>query len=134
MELNEIIGHKLISIQKTKDAVKLLFKGHARYMDELSFKGFLFETSSPGINKQVIRTELQNVLGFKALNELKHQNLTPSDYKQLLIQMNEGTEEYKIELICVFKAFKLEQITRGSTTKIPLSSSRNKQQERSMSM
>ena len=104
MELNKLVGYKLTEIQKTRFEIKLLFKRQG--VGEkliLSFDGFLFETPSPAINKKVQRIEVKNVLGFKALTELRHQKLNTADYKQLLIEMEGSTGDYKIELIGVFK-------------------------------
>jgi hypothetical protein len=116
MEINHLEGFKLIEIRKTGDKINLIFKrsGHSQKI-ELSFKGLLFETSTSAITKQVERIDLKNVLGFKAITQLRHQKLNPSEYKQLLIQMEGSSEEYKIELICVFKEYKLTQ-HRGTTS------------------
>jgi hypothetical protein len=111
MEINELVGFKLIEIQKTGAFIKLFFKGSGKNQDfELSYKGLLFETSTSAINKQIAMIHLKSVLGFKAITQLRFQNVNPSEYQQLYIQMRGSTEDWKIELICVFKDYTLKRI------------------------
>ena len=105
----EISKLKLVEIRKTSNSILLTFeKPRSKKQVQLIFKGLIFETSSFVLNKKVERVELIDILGFKAVTQLKHLGKNPKDYKQLLIKMSGSSEEYKTELICVFKDYQLE--------------------------
>ena len=112
MELNSIIGFRLTEIQKTAKQTTLFFaKRGSGEKIQLSFeRGLLFETPSPATDRKVLKIDLKTVLGFKALTELRNQDLNPQDFQQLLIEMEGSTGEYKIELICVFRQHKLRKV------------------------
>jgi hypothetical protein len=108
MEIESINSSKLVEIRKTGGNTELTFeKTTSKKKLHLFFEGFLFETPYPALNRKVERIEMRHVLGFKAITSLQSQHKNPSDYKQLLIQMDQTTDEHKIELICVFKTFQL---------------------------
>ncbi|MHA8055519.1 hypothetical protein VR611_06195 [Aquirufa nivalisilvae] len=113
MELNNIIGFKLTEIQKTYNLITLFFnKRGTNEKIKLSYEnGLLFETTTPVINRKVTNVNLKSVLGFKAITELRNQSTNPNDFRQLLIEMEGSTSEYKIEIICVFRKHKLKRIT-----------------------
>lgn len=112
MEVKDIIDTKLIAINKTDSNNDLIFeKPKSRTKFRLEFKGLLFETPYPVLNKKVENINLEQAPGFKALTQLKFLRLNPSGYKQLLIQMHDLNSEHKIELICVFKNIKLNKLT-----------------------
>lgn len=112
MELNNIIGYRLTEIQKKAKETTLLFnKRGTGEKFKLSYeRGLLFETPTPVTDKKVINVDLKTVLGFKAMTELRNQNMNPNDFQQLLIEMEGSTSDYKIELICVFRQHKLRRI------------------------
>ena len=112
MELNKLIGYRLTEIQKTPKQTKLLFskRGISEKLQLSYEKGLLFETPSPVTDKKVLKVDLKTVLGFKAMTELRNQELTPSEYQQLLIEMEGSTSDYKIELICVFRQHNLRRL------------------------
>ncbi len=101
MELSEvIIGTKLNEIQKRSDGVKLVFEDtKAKKIYILTFTGLLFETSTPTLNKRVNKIQLNNVLGYRAMSQLRHQKLNPHKYRQLFIQMEGSNENNKLELL-----------------------------------
>lgn len=109
--INNIIGSELSQISKTSDKVNLVFKN---YRDGnniiLVFNGLVFETTISALNKKVKRTELKNILGFKAVVQLGYQGIESSGYKQLLIEMEGSSNENKIELICVLKNYKMKSL------------------------
>lgn len=110
MELNNIIGYRLTEIKKKAKEITLLFskRGTGEKL-KLSYEnGLLFETPTPVTDKKVIKINLKTVLGFKAITELRNQNMNPSEFQQLLIEMEGSTSDYKIELICVFRQHKLK--------------------------
>lgn len=112
MELNNIIGYKLTEIQKkAKETILLFSKRGTGEKLKLSYnRGLLFETPTPATDKKVIKVDLKTVLGFKAMTELRNQNMNPNEFQQLLIEMEGSTSDYKIELICVFRQHKLRRI------------------------
>lgn len=112
MELNNIIGYRLTEIQKTSRETTLLFNKRGRGEKlKLSYeRGLLFETPTPVTDKKVIKVDLKTVLGFKAMTELRNQNINPHEFQQLQIEMEGSKSDYKIELICVFRQHKLRRI------------------------
>jgi hypothetical protein len=111
MELKEKLrGCLLLSINKTGTNVKIKFFNPATNKNlVLSFDGLVFETPSLVLNREVIRTEYSHILGYKSMTQLQHQNKNPSEYKQLLIELNGSTADYKNELLCAFKDYQLRQ-------------------------
>jgi hypothetical protein len=107
MEIESINSSKLVEIRKTGLNTELTFEKRSKKKLHLFFEGFLFETPYPALNRKVERIEMRHVLGFKAITSLQSQHKNPSDYKQLLIQMDQTSDDHKIELICVFKTFQL---------------------------
>src|SRR5687767_5400243 len=101
MELSDvIIGTKLNEIQKKSDDVKLVFedtKTNKVYI--LTFKGLLFESSAPTLNRRVKSIQLNNTLGFRATSQLRHLNRNPENYRQLFIQMVGSDDNHKLELL-----------------------------------
>jgi len=123
MELkNNLIGYRLDKIQKQINGIKLVFENkQTKEKIAMSFKGLLVETPNPSMNKIVVRVELRNVLGFKALSQLRHLGYPVEKYKQLLIQMDDLNEENKTELICVFDKYKITRVvSRRAIIKIIL--------------
>ena len=116
MELKEQLeGCTLLEIIKIGGNVKLGFfdpeKGKKLTM---SFEGPIFETPSITLNSRVIRTDLSRVLGYKAMNLLRHQGKNPSVFKQLLIVLSGSTDAYKSEIICAFEDYQLRWYTGKS--------------------
>ena len=111
MEINStIIGAKLNEIQKTADEVKLFFEQSATHrVYVLTFEGLLFETSTPSLNRRVKNIELDDVLGFRAISQLRNMHKNPSNYRQLFIRMEGSTDDNKIELLGALKNYKLSQ-------------------------
>jgi hypothetical protein len=115
MEINELVGYKLQEIRKTGNQVKLFFKNQQVHKEvELSFRGFLFETSILATNRNVSSIELGSATGFRAITLLRREQLNPEEYRQLFIQMSGSSEENKIELICVFTSYRLISINKSS--------------------
>jgi hypothetical protein len=123
MELSEIIvGTILNEIQKKSDEIKLVFEDTIlNRVYVLTFKGLLFETSSPTLNKRVKKVQLTNVLGFRALAQLQHQNLNLNHYRQLFIQMEGSNDNNKLELLGALKDYKVSARRKASVKK-PLTS------------
>ena len=114
MEINELIGYKLQEIRKTGNQVRLSFNNRQLHKEvELSFTGFLFETSMLATNRNVSSIELGSATGFRAITLLRREQLNPNEYRQLFMQMSGSSEENKIELICVFKSYRLS-ILKGA--------------------
>jgi hypothetical protein len=109
MDINNITDSQLVEITKKPSNNELVFRLRNRKNIKLNFKGLMFETTYPAINRKVKHIELRRVLGFKGLTQLRHTGQDPKGYQQLLIQMGEENED-KIELICVFKTYKLEAL------------------------
>lgn len=113
MELNNVIvGTRLNEIQKKSNDVKLVFentKTNKTYI--LTFKGLLFETSAPTLNKRVKNIQLNNTVGFRAASQLRYLNLNPENYRQLFIQMENSNDNNKLELLGALKnnSIKLQQ-------------------------
>ena len=112
MELKNLEGYRLKEIIKRNHKNILLFRKQGSHEKiELFFDGLLFESTSPVANKKVHQVFLEDTLGFRALTELRHQNLNIREYKQLLLKMEDSTNDYKVELICVFKKHRLQRNT-----------------------
>ena len=111
MEINSaIVGAKLNEIKKKDDEVKLYFEhtaSHKIYV--LTFEGLLFETSTPSLNKLVKNIELDDLLGFRVMSQLRTLHKNPTNYRQLFIRMEGSTDENKIELLGALKNYKLSQ-------------------------
>lgn len=109
MELSEIIvGTKLNEIQKKSDDVRLVFentKSNKVYV--LTFKGLLFETSNPTLNRRVKNVKLDRTLGFRAMSQLRHLNRNPNNYRQLFIQMEGSSDDNKLELLGALRSYKV---------------------------
>jgi len=101
MELSKVIvGTKLNEIQKKSDGVKLVFENtDTQKVYVLTFKGLLFETSTPTLDRRVKTVKLNNVLGFRAISQLRNLKRDPNSYRQLFIQMDESNDNNKLELI-----------------------------------
>ncbi len=108
MELGDVIGTRLNEIKKTSDDVRLVFENtRTNRMYVLSFKGLLFETSAPTLNKRVRNVQLNDTLGFRATSQLRHLNKNPENYRQLFIQMVGSNEDHKLELLGALKNYKV---------------------------
>lgn len=109
MELSDvIIGTRLNEIQKKSDDVKLVFedtKTNKVYI--LTFKGLLFETSAPTLNRRVKNIQLNNTLGFRATSQLRHLNRNPENYRQLFIQMEGSDDNHKLELLGALRNYRV---------------------------
>ena len=109
MELRDVIvGTRLNEIRKKPDAIKLFFedtKNNMMYV--LSFKGLLFETSNPTLNKRVKNIQLNHSLGFRALSQLRYLNRNPENYRQLFIQMEGSDDNNKLELLGALRNYKV---------------------------
>ena len=118
MELNnKIIGLELIEIQKKRSLVELLLKDRKTNKTiSITFRGLLFESPYPVLNRKVKILELNNTLGFKAVTQLRFLGLDPMPYNQLYIEMEGSTNVHKIELICVSMSFNLK--TKRSLVKV----------------
>lgn len=121
MELSEkIVGTKLNEIQKKSDEVKLVFedtKTNKIYV--LTFKGLLFETSNPTLNKRVKDIHLNNNLGFRAISQLRHLNRNPNNYRQLFIQMEGSNDNNKLELLGALTNYKVSPRRQATITTKP---------------
>jgi hypothetical protein len=73
----------------------------------LTFKGSLFETSNPTLSRRVKAIQLNNVLGFRAMSQLRQLNINPNKYRQLFIQMEGSSENNKVELLGALKDYKV---------------------------
>jgi hypothetical protein len=122
-----IVGLELIEINKKRVQIDLIFRDRRTNRKfVLSYKGFLFETPNPVLNKKVQRIELNNTPGFKAITQLRFQGINPMAYKELLIQMESSTNEHKVELICVSIAFNLKPLrSKSRNTSIAKSIEKN---------
>jgi hypothetical protein len=122
MELaNVIIGTRLNEIQKKADDVKLVFhntKTNKVYV--LTFKGLLFETSAPTLNKRVKNVQLNEHLGFRATSQLKYLKRNPDNYRQLFIQMEGSDNNNKFELLGAMSNFKVSPRRQASVASKPL--------------
>jgi len=110
MEVNPtvIIGTTLSEIQKKADKVKLVFENRkTKRAFTLTFDGFLLETAGPALNKRVKDVLLSHVLGFRTASQVRSLKKDPHNYRQILIQMDGSTEEYKFELLGAFTKYKL---------------------------
>ena len=108
MELSQVIGTKLNEIQKKPDVIRLVFentKTNKAYV--LSFKGLLFETSSPTLNRRVKNIQVNRTLGFRALSQLRNLNRNPDNYRQLFIQMEGSDENNKFELVGALRNYRV---------------------------
>jgi hypothetical protein len=105
MELNQVImGTTLREIQKKTDKVRLVFENKtARKSYTVTFDGILLETASPALNRRVRDVQVNNVLGFRTVSELRSHHKNPDNYRQILIRMEGSTEENKLELLGAFK-------------------------------
>lgn len=111
----ELVGLELMQIQKKNSQIELLFRDRKHNKKTvLTFKGMLFETPSSALNKKVQHVERNRNIGFKALTQLRTQNLDVSKYEELLIQMQGNTQEFKIELLCVSDDFKFRYLKNNS--------------------
>ena len=127
MELREIVGTKLNEIQKKSDDVKLVFedtKTNKVYV--LTFKGLLFETSNPALSRRVKNVHLNDVLGFRAISQLRQLNRNPRSYRQLFIQMEGSNDNDKLELLGALRNYKVSP-RRSSTIKKPAVKKASKQ-------
>ncbi len=111
MEINSaIVGAKLNEIQKKADEVKLFFEHSATHkIYVLTFEGLLFETSTPSLDRRVKNIELDDVLGFRVISQLRTLHKNPTNYRQLFIRMEGSTDDNKIELLGALKNYKLSQ-------------------------
>lgn len=109
MALSDVItGTTLSEIQKKQDEVKLVFddtKTNKRF--SLTFKGLLFETSAPALNKRVKNIQLNSTLGFRAIAQLRQLNQNPHHYRQLFIQMEGSNDDNKMELLGAVREYKV---------------------------
>lgn len=116
MELSEIIiGTKLNEIQKKSDDVRLVFentKSNKVYV--LTFKGLLFETSNPTLNRRVKSVNLNSTLGFRAMSQIRHLNRNPNNYRQLFIQMEGSNDNNKIELLGALRSYKVSPLKQAT--------------------
>lgn len=118
---DQIVGLELIQIQKRGTTIELIFRDRKTNKKiDLTYKGLLFETPSPVLNKRVRRIGLNKTLGFKATTQLRLQGIEPISFNQLFIEMEGSTPEHKFELIGAFKEYKIK--TKRTTTKAVLSS------------
>lgn len=117
MELSEIIiGTKLNEIQKKSDDVKLVFENtRTNKIYVLTFKGLLFETSNPTLNKRVKNIKLESTLGFRAISQLRQLNRNPDNYRQLFIQMEGSNENNKLELLGALRNYRVSPRKSSST-------------------
>ena len=99
MELkNELLGTQLIKIEKEKNEVKLTFENESNQKRlSFSFTGLLFETSLPVLNRKVKNIKFRDILGIKALTQLRQLGHFEDNYKQLLLEMEGSTDGNKIE-------------------------------------
>ena len=122
MELSKvIIGTKLNEIQKKMNDVKLIFedtKTNKVYV--LTFEGLLLETSNPTLNKRVKNIQLDSVLGFRAMSQLRHLKLNPGSYRQLFIQMEGSNENNKLELLGALKNYKVSSRRQATVKKLDI--------------
>ena len=122
MELSKvIIGTKLNEIQKKMNDVKLIFedtKTNKVYV--LTFEGLLLETSNPTLNKRVKNIQLDSVLGFRAISQLRHLKLNPGNYRQLFIQMEGSNENNKLELLGALKNYKVSSRRQATVKKLDI--------------
>lgn len=118
MELGEIIvGTKLNEIQKKSDDVRLVFENtQTNKLYVLVFKGLLFETSSPTLNRRVKSIDLNNTLGYRAISQLRHLNRNPNNYRQLFIQMEGSNDNNKLELLGALTNYKVTPRKRAKAT------------------
>lgn len=109
MELSEIIvGTRLNEIQKKSDDVTLIFENtKTNKVYVLTFKGLLFETSNPALNRRVKNVKLNSTLGFRAIAQLRHLNRNPNNYRQLFIQMEGSNDNNKLELLGALRNYKV---------------------------
>ena len=73
----------------------------------MRFEGLIFETPTSPFNKEVISINQREVLGIKAISQLRYENKNPDLYKQLLVKMDDNGG-WKSEIICVFTKIKFE--------------------------
>jgi hypothetical protein len=109
MELRDVIvGTRLNEIQKRPDDISLVFEDtRTNKVYILNFKGLLFETSGPTLNRKVKSIHLNNVLGFRATTQLRHLNRNPENYRQLYIQMEGSNDNNKLELLGALRNYKV---------------------------
>lgn len=108
MELEELRGLKLVGIRKDESSIEIEFRtSNSHKTHRLKFRGYLFETPTPALNKKIRRVSLRNVLGFNATTLLRRNSIDPNEYRQLLIEMEGSNENFKIELMCVFRNYEL---------------------------
>ena len=132
MELDQvIIGTKLNEIQKKADGIRLVFENtRTNKIYVLSFKGLLFETSNPTLNRRVKNIQLNKNLGFRALSQLRHLNRNPENYRQLFIQMEGSDDNNKLELLGALRSYTVKprrqavrdrSVSKKTSTKKPVS-------------
>lgn len=112
-KIRNIVGTKLVEIKKKDSTITLYFES-TEHKDVFQFDGLIFESPLSPVNKTVKSAEINNYLGIKALSQLRYENKDPFEYKQLLIQMENKSEEWKTELICVFKKVKITKRTAAN--------------------
>jgi hypothetical protein len=110
MEINPsiVVGATLNEIQKKSDHVKMVFENKKiGRVFTMSFDGFLLETAGSALDQRVGDVKISRVLGFRTMSQVRAQGKDPSDYQQLLIQMEGSRDDYKLELLGAFKNYKI---------------------------
>ena len=120
MELDSvIIGSKLNAIQKKADEIKLVFENSKTGKEYvLSFRGLLFETSASTLNRKVRDIQINDILGFRAISQLRYLKRDPDNYRQIFIQMAGSNDNNKLELFGAFRNYKISP-KRSSVVKSP---------------
>ena len=115
MEINTIVGSKLKEIHQSSASkgalVELIFNNsHRKKKYIVTYNGILFESPYPSIDKTVEDIKSKNVLGFKSLSQLRNQNIDPSKYHELFIEMKDSNSGNKIEIICAYRNLHIKEI------------------------
>ena len=107
MELEQRLYNKsLIEIIKKGTEVRLIFSNLLGTIT-LKFSGYLFETPTSPINKNVISVTDSSIIGFKGITQLRYEKKDPSDYRQMTIKMQDPGG-WKIELICIYSSIEFQ--------------------------
>ncbi len=127
MELNPnvIVGATLNEIQKKADHVKVVFQNDKNGRTfTMSFDGFLLETSGSALGRRVSDVKVSSVLGFRTMTQVRAFGKDPHDYRQLLIQMEGSTDDYKLELFAAFRQYKITSKPISSAGRLKATSKR----------
>ena len=102
--LNKLRNCTLKEIKKTDNDVTLVFFDEEQATKyRLSFIGYVFETPLSPVGKKVEFGIESHTLGFKAFSQINFHNQNPTHYTQLFFKMESPDENFKSELICVYK-------------------------------